>query len=157
MFNTQILIADAVARLIIMSDSTGDLSILKVRIAAIIDFLTQPLPKSILATHPNDLLPDFTIGDRAPECWDEWWCWATDETRGDEKWLQLVRYHNEGKNGVHATHDGRDWSGIPRDLVRLIDAIKTLQLDRACQTSDANFSEQFDSYHVSLTALFNNR
>lgn len=126
---------------------------LKVRVAAIVDFLTQPLPKSILATHPNDLLPDFTIGDTAPECWNEWWHWATDEQRGDAKWLQLVRYHNEGENGVY---DGRDCSGIPRDLVRLVDCIKALRLNRTCQTSNTNFSKGFHLYHVVLTGLLLN-
>lgn len=135
-----------------MRGSTSlDMSSLKVRVTAIIDFLTQPLPKSILTTHPNDLHLDFTIGDRTPEYWDEWWNWA-DEKRGGGKWLQLVGYQNEGKFGVftpaHPMHDGENCSGIPPTLVRLIDNIKTLQLDRACQTFDANISKKLVILHL---------
>lgn len=120
----------------IMRSHHSDLSNLKDRIAKITEFLTQPLPQSILATHPNDLPPDFTIGDSVPKYWDAWWNWATEESHSEVNWLQLIKYHNAGRNGA-PTNGVENRSHIPSNLVDLIDTIRALQLDRECQKSNS--------------------
>ena len=66
-----------------------------------------------------------------PSEWKGWWDWAANEHNDDleEKWIKLVRYYNE----TH-TVSLRKPGDIPEDLARLIDTIKSLQLDRTHQT-----------------------
>lgn len=53
------------------------------------DFLVCPLPKSLLATHPNDVAkPSFTL----PPEWETWWDWAA-STSIAEPWIELLSYY----------------------------------------------------------------
>jgi pullulanase/glycogen debranching enzyme len=95
--------------------------------------LTTPLASSILGTHPNDLLSTghwITDVEVSSE-WRGWWDWAADERNDDleEKWIKLVRYYNK----THTVSVQKP-SDIPEDLARLINAIKSLQLDRTQRT-----------------------
>jgi len=50
-------------------------------------FLASPLPKSLLAAHPNDVAkPSFTV----PSEWETWWDWAASFP---EPWIELLGYY----------------------------------------------------------------
>jgi hypothetical protein len=53
------------------------------------NFLASPLPKSLLAAHPNDVAkPSFTL----PPEWESWWDWAA-STPVAESWVELLSYY----------------------------------------------------------------
>ena len=54
------------------------------------DFLASPLPKSLLAAHPNDVAkPSHTL----PFEWETWWGWAASTS---EPWVELLSYYVGG-------------------------------------------------------------
>ncbi|KAF9651567.1 hypothetical protein BDM02DRAFT_3138676 [Thelephora ganbajun] len=79
------------------------------------DFLVSPLPKSLLAAHPNDAAkPSFTL----PPGWETWWNWAVSTP---QPWVELLSYYAEQRPN----------SDIPGPLSQMIDNIKALQLTRS--------------------------
>lgn len=52
-------------------------------------FLATPLPKSLLAAHPNDVAnPSFAL----PPEWEAWWDWAASASV-TEPWIELLGYY----------------------------------------------------------------
>lgn len=55
----------------------------------LIDFLQQPLVKSLLAIHPNDILA--SEGFQCPDTWKPWWTWAAARSPdGEPPWISLL-------------------------------------------------------------------
>ena len=99
------------------------------------DFLACPLPKSLLAAHPNDVAkPSFAL----PPEWEAWWDWAA-STSVAEPWVELLSYYVVLLNldscsqadRLFSQVGQRSSSGIPGPLSQLIDNVKTLQLTRS--------------------------
>ena len=68
----------------------------------LIDFLQQPLVKSLLAIHPNDILASEEF--RCPDTWKPWWTWAAAlSPDGEPPWISLLhvaRDHSESSLDV---------------------------------------------------------
>lgn len=73
-----------------------------VRLARLADLLAEPLPQSLLRTHPNDVV----LND-PPEDWQEWW-------QAPPEWISAIT----------------DPKTLPGSLARLLHAIRALRLTR---------------------------
>lgn len=89
------------------------MSTVQIYVVACLEFLTQPLVRSLLECHPNDVAND---GPRSE--WLPWWDWAAG---GNDIWKSLVP-------GYHL--DPSYYSSIPQPLVKLLRQIDSLTLPR---------------------------
>jgi len=108
------------SRSLVFMDKQHDIQ----RLLSIRSLLTTPLASAILQTHPNDLFHNSDWDVVVPSEWRRWWDWAADDDDEEEKWIELVLYYNRPLDCLNKS--------IPEDLTRLIDSIRSLQLDRTC-------------------------
>lgn len=99
---------------------------------AIVHAISTPLARSLLSIHPNDATLQPT-----PAPWSSWWTWAADAPQ--PAWLQLLHYFMRPA----AVRDQ-----IPLPLRSLIDAVRSLQLERT-PSGDCPADSCQPSYRVS--------
>ncbi|ETW82003.1 hypothetical protein HETIRDRAFT_427210 [Heterobasidion irregulare TC 32-1] len=111
----------------------------------LIDFLQQPLVKSLLAIHPNDILASEEF--RCPDTWKPWWTWAAAlSPDGEPPWISLLhvaRDHSESS----LDEEHKISAYIPSALSDLVNAATHLQLNR----TPVNWSAQ-NKDSISVTA-----